>query len=313
MASVYANGNSISHSGDGEQFIALAPDVCKTPSPAGPVPVPYPNTAMSSDLASGSTSVKIAGNPVALADSNIKMSTGDEAGSAGGGVVSSKIKGKVTWLLYSMDVKFEGKGVVRFLDSTMHNGNAGNSPGKNKGKPGMAYPGGAGDIKCDNCGKSVGDPSHKQLYPTKESAEAAEKAKPRSKPARERPMKAAVVINCKKGSFTFTGVAGDQSHDLNTLNFKSLYRNIKSDRPLLGDKAPTDTNTPGNCSEQKALFAAAKAKAFPPGHGCSASLSVVQEAKEWERGAPVFVHQSSCPTCKRVLTSMMCENLLPSK
>ena len=36
------------------------------------------------------------------------MSTGDEAGSAGG-VVSSKIKGKAEFVLFSFDVKFEGK------------------------------------------------------------------------------------------------------------------------------------------------------------------------------------------------------------
>ncbi len=67
------------------------PDVCKTPTPGGPVPIPYPNIAMSSDTAKGTKSVKVDGNPVCVKDSNFKMSTGDEAGSAGGGVVSGKI------------------------------------------------------------------------------------------------------------------------------------------------------------------------------------------------------------------------------
>ena len=64
------------------------PDVCKTPSPAGPVPIPYPNVAQSSDTAKGTKKVSVAGNPVCVKDSNFSTSTGDEAGTAGGGVVS---------------------------------------------------------------------------------------------------------------------------------------------------------------------------------------------------------------------------------
>jgi hypothetical protein len=49
------------------------------------------------------------------------MSTGDEAGSAGGGVVSNSIKGVCEFMLYSFDVKFEGKNVCRMGDSLFHN------------------------------------------------------------------------------------------------------------------------------------------------------------------------------------------------
>jgi carboxyl-terminal processing protease len=35
------------------------PDVCLTPSPAGPVPVPYPNIAMNAQAAPFSASVKV--------------------------------------------------------------------------------------------------------------------------------------------------------------------------------------------------------------------------------------------------------------
>ena len=96
------------------------PDVCKTPTPAGPIPIPYPNIAMSSDTAKGSKKVKCDGNPVCLKDSNFKMSTGDEAGAAGG-VVSGKIKGKAEFVNYSFDVKFEGKNVARAFDLMLHN------------------------------------------------------------------------------------------------------------------------------------------------------------------------------------------------
>jgi hypothetical protein len=49
------------------------------------------------------------------------MSSGDEAGSAGGGVVSNKIKGKAEFVNYSFDVKVEGKGVARAMDLMLHN------------------------------------------------------------------------------------------------------------------------------------------------------------------------------------------------
>ena len=60
------------------------PDVCITPAAPSPIPVPYPNIAMSSDTADGSTTVTCDGNPIMLSSSNFMMSTGDEAGSIGG-------------------------------------------------------------------------------------------------------------------------------------------------------------------------------------------------------------------------------------
>ena len=65
--------------------------------PLGPVPIPYVNVAETSDLAKGTKKVKIEGKPAGNAGSNLSTSTGDEAGSAGGGILSSKTKGKMTW------------------------------------------------------------------------------------------------------------------------------------------------------------------------------------------------------------------------
>ncbi len=96
------------------------PDVCLTPSPAGPIPIPYPNIAMSSDTAKGTKKVKCDGESTCVKDSNFSMSTGDEAGSAGG-VASGKMKGKAEFILYSFDVKFEGKNVPRAFDLMLHN------------------------------------------------------------------------------------------------------------------------------------------------------------------------------------------------
>ncbi|HYO71586.1 MAG TPA: DUF4150 domain-containing protein [Archangium sp.] len=97
------------------------PDVCKTPTPGGPVPIPYPNVAKSSDTAKGTKKVSVGGNPVCVKDSNFSTSTGDEAGTAGGGVASSKTKGKAEFVNFSFDVKFEGKNVARALDLMLHN------------------------------------------------------------------------------------------------------------------------------------------------------------------------------------------------
>jgi hypothetical protein len=155
MAKVFANGRTVIHAGDGQKHVAAPPDVCKTPSPGGPVPVPYPNIAADSDLAKGTKSVKIGGKAVANAGSNLETSTGDEAGTAGGGLMSSKTKGKMTWGSSSPDVKVEGKGVVRFMDVTQHNGNSFNSVFTSMGGTGLAY---ADDFqgKCPICRKGPG-------------------------------------------------------------------------------------------------------------------------------------------------------------
>lgn len=117
---VGVNFLSVVHKSSNGVTIAF-PDVCKTPSPAGPVPIPYPNVAMSSDTADGTKKVKCDGQSTCVKDSNFSMSTGDEAGSAGGGVVSNKIKGKAEFVNFSFDVKFEGKNVTRAFDLMLHN------------------------------------------------------------------------------------------------------------------------------------------------------------------------------------------------
>ena len=96
------------------------PDVCKTPTPAGPIPIPYPNIGKSSDTTSGPTSVQTDGQMPLTKDANYMMSAGDEPGSAGG-VISGKFKGKCELMLYSFDVTYEGKNVGRLGDPMFHN------------------------------------------------------------------------------------------------------------------------------------------------------------------------------------------------
>lgn len=133
---VFANGREVACKAADGKAIAAFPDVAFTPpqTPATPpgVPIPYPNTGFARDTTKGSKKVRISGKEVMLKNkSHFKKSTGDEAGCAPKkGVITSKITGKVYFNAWSMDVKVEGKNVVRHLDLTTHNHGSfpGNSP-----------------------------------------------------------------------------------------------------------------------------------------------------------------------------------------
>lgn len=106
----------------GGQCLATVPDVCKTPTPAGPVPVPYPNMSMMVQVVpiTAAKKVKILNQAVVLKQSKTSMSAGDEPGSAGG-VVSSLIKGPTEFLTYSVKVKAEGQNVIYHTCQTKQN------------------------------------------------------------------------------------------------------------------------------------------------------------------------------------------------
>lgn len=120
---ISVNNLTLCHCGSDGISTATLPDVCKTPSPSGPIPVPYPNIAKASDLAKGTkTVVADGGNMCANFGSELSRSTGDEAGSAGG-VTSSTFLKEATWITYSFDVQLEGKGACRLTDKMFHNHN----------------------------------------------------------------------------------------------------------------------------------------------------------------------------------------------
>ncbi|MBU8900271.1 hypothetical protein DRW03_24645 [Corallococcus sp. H22C18031201] len=129
------------------------PDVCKTPSPAGPIPLPYPNIAKSSDTAKGTKQVSVDGNPVCVKDSNFSTSTGDEAGTAGG-VVSGKTQGKAEFVNFSFDVQFEGKNVARAMDLMLHN-DKNTPPSPVIQPPVVAVSQGPGKCNCLICDKEI--------------------------------------------------------------------------------------------------------------------------------------------------------------
>ena len=133
---VFANGLEVSAKAQGCKVIAAFPDTCFTPpqTPATPpgVPVPYPDFGQDSDLTSGSGSVFIGGKEISQENSSkYRKCSGDEAGSAPKkGIVTSKNTGAIYAQKWSMDVKVEGKGVVRFSDiaTSNHASNPGDSP-----------------------------------------------------------------------------------------------------------------------------------------------------------------------------------------
>jgi hypothetical protein len=116
---VFANTLGVAHKGSGGMSTVF-PDVCKTPTPAGPVPIPYPNIGQSSNTSGGPTTVTTDGQMPMTQDAKYMVSSGDEAGSAGG-VISGKIKGECEFMMYSFDVKFEGKNACRLSDPLFHN------------------------------------------------------------------------------------------------------------------------------------------------------------------------------------------------
>lgn len=133
---VFANGMEIAHKAGENKVIAAFPDVCLSPPapPAGPIPVPYPNTSRARDLQGGSRSVLIGGLPLAMKDVSFYLTAplGDEAATPGlgAGIITHTIGGKTYFQSASMTVFVEGRPVCRHLDLTTSNhaslpGNAG--------------------------------------------------------------------------------------------------------------------------------------------------------------------------------------------
>ncbi len=127
MAEVYANKMAIACKAGSDKVLAAFPDVCLSPPspPAGPIPVPYPDTSFSNAMKKGSKKVKIGKKPVMLKNKSYYKSSplGNEPAtrSFGASVITHQISGKTYFNAWSFDVKFEGKNVDRHLDLTTSN------------------------------------------------------------------------------------------------------------------------------------------------------------------------------------------------
>lgn len=126
-ATVTTNHQTVVHVDSGGTVVT-SPDVCKTQTGIAVAPIPYVNTARSTDTTQGSTTVTMDSNPVMLSGSVFSTSSGDEPGTIGG-VSSGVNKGKAKFVTTSNDVIVEGKPLGRRMDLMVSNLSAsGNTP-----------------------------------------------------------------------------------------------------------------------------------------------------------------------------------------
>lgn len=105
----------------GGQLLA-DPDVCNLPTPAGPVPTPYPNIGVPSMGSPAADKVLISGSPSLNMGSEISITNGDQAG-ATGGVASGVIMGTAKFTQGSEKVMIAGNPAVRLTSPTSQNQN----------------------------------------------------------------------------------------------------------------------------------------------------------------------------------------------
>jgi hypothetical protein len=106
------------------------PDVCLTPTPAGPIPVPYPNTATGATTNPATTALTVLTDcmPSLNQMSQTMISMGDNAG-VNMGVASGLVMGPQEFILGSVAVLKEGAPAQRMTSITGHNGLSMNTPG----------------------------------------------------------------------------------------------------------------------------------------------------------------------------------------
>ena len=104
-----------------------APDVCKVPSPGGPIPTPFPNMGQVSGASGTCARVLIQKKEAVTVVSKISSSKGDEVGTAGG-MVSNCNRGEISFKKGSSKVFAKGKKIVHVGAITAHNGSNANMP-----------------------------------------------------------------------------------------------------------------------------------------------------------------------------------------
>ena len=102
------------------------PDVCLTPTPAGPVPIPYPNTAMGNMAIPNNPNILFMGMPAHNMATTIPMTNGDNAGVALG-VASGTVMGPSRHLTGAFTVLLNGAPATRLTSMSLQNST--NCPG----------------------------------------------------------------------------------------------------------------------------------------------------------------------------------------
>lgn len=102
------------------------PDVCLTPSPVGPVPIPYPNIAMGPTAIPNVPTVLFGGAPAHNMGTQIPMTNGDNAGVATG-VASGMVMGPSKHLTGSFTTLIKGMPATRLTSASLQNST--NCPG----------------------------------------------------------------------------------------------------------------------------------------------------------------------------------------
>ena len=106
------------------------PDVCNTPTPVGPVPIPYPNIAVSAMGIPTPLNMKVltVGMPTHNLTTVVPMTNGDNAGVALG-VASGMVMGPERPVLGSFKVFVGGAPATKLTTMTGQNGMSMNIPG----------------------------------------------------------------------------------------------------------------------------------------------------------------------------------------
>ncbi len=102
------------------------PDVCLTPSPVGPVPIPYPNIAMGPTAIPGQVKVLIMCMPAHNIATTTPLTNGDNAGVATG-VASGTVMGPSRHLTAAFTVLVGGTPATRLTSMSLQNST--NCPG----------------------------------------------------------------------------------------------------------------------------------------------------------------------------------------
>lgn len=102
------------------------PDVCLTPSPVGPVPIPYPNIAMGPMGVNAVYTVLLGGGPAHNMSTQIPLTNGDNAGVATG-VASGMVMGPSRSVTAAFTVIVGGSPMTRMTSMSIQNST--NAPG----------------------------------------------------------------------------------------------------------------------------------------------------------------------------------------